>query len=30
LVLAASEKINATINFAQHQNLVVFSLKVPQ
>ena len=29
LVLAASEKINATINFAQHQNLVVFSLKVP-
>ena len=30
LVLAASEKINATINFTQHQNLVVFSLKVPQ
>ena len=30
LVLAASEKINATIDFAQHQNLVVFSLKVPQ
>ena len=30
LVLAASEKINAIINFAQHQNLVVFSLKVPQ
>ena len=29
LVLAASEKINATINFAQHQNLVVFCLKVP-
>jgi signal transduction histidine kinase len=30
LVLAASEKINASINFVQHQNLVVFSLKVPQ
>ena len=29
LVLAASEKINASINFAQHQNLVVFCLKVP-
>ena len=30
LVWAACEKIESTIDFAQHQNLVVFRLKVPQ
>lgn len=30
LVLAACEKIESTIDFAQHQSLVVFRLKVPQ
>jgi two-component system, sensor histidine kinase LadS len=30
LVWAACEKIESIIDFAQHQNLVVFRLKVPQ